>query len=110
MDHPICLMHYFDGGEEDKSIEIRFDESYMVITCLFDSNEKCNLILLFPGREEIIKHLIYYLKRNYNYDFIKKQVDHFGFLYKDQAKRRGFARLLFRNIWYRKECLIKQPE
>lgn len=69
-DYPHCVMDYFENGEEDKSIEIRFDQEKLTITYTFDSDEVCDCIMLFADEEGTIHELIPYLGKLYDYDFI----------------------------------------
>lgn len=68
---PHCVMDYFEAGTEEKSIEIRFDEEELTITCTFYPDGICKCIFLFPDKEEAMRQLIAFFTRTYEYDFIK---------------------------------------
>lgn len=70
---PICLMDYFEKDIKEKSIEIRFDEEELTVTCTFDEKEACDLIYLFLDKDEPVKDLVSDLKEAYEYDFIKSR-------------------------------------
>lgn len=69
--YPHCVINYFEKEILDKSIEIRFDEVQVTITCTFDSDEFSDYIILFPDKEETIHGFIGYLSKTYDYDYIK---------------------------------------
>ena len=70
-DYPHCEINYFENGENDKSIEIRFDKEEVTTTCTFNVDEISDFIILFPDKEETIHGFISYLAKAYDYDFIK---------------------------------------
>lgn len=70
-DFPICLMDYYEKNIREKSIEIRFDEKELTVTCTFNTKEICDRIYLFPDKNEFAKSFITDLTEAYDYDFIK---------------------------------------
>lgn len=70
-DYPHCLIEHFEQGSEDKSMEIRFDKEERTITCLFNKDDKCDFVYLFPDKNEFIEEFILFLKDTCYYDFIK---------------------------------------
>lgn len=73
VDYPHCLIDYFEKDVTEKSIEIRFDKEEYTITCVFNTEGKCNTVYLFPDENETIEKFISYFKENYEYDFIKNR-------------------------------------
>jgi len=71
--YPHCLIDYFENDVTEKSIEVRFDKNEYTLTCIFKSEEKCSSIYLFPDKDEMIEQLIFHLKENYDYSFIKNR-------------------------------------
>lgn len=69
-DYPHSEICYFEKVLKDKSIEIRFDEKEITITCTFNSNEICDCIFLYPDKKETNHELIAYFGQVYDYDFI----------------------------------------
>lgn len=70
-EYPHSEINYFEDGENDKSIEIRFDKEGVTITCTFNADEISDFIILFPDKEQTIHEFISYLAKTYDYDFIK---------------------------------------
>jgi len=71
--YPICVVDYSEKGKEEKSIEIRFDEEEITITCLFNTEEKCNFIYLFSDNDETIEGCISYFKDTFEYNYIENR-------------------------------------
>lgn len=72
-DYPLCLMDYFEAGIEEKSIEIRFDQEGITITCEINNDSKCQFVYLFPDKNEFAEKFVLFLKDTYDYDFIKNR-------------------------------------
>lgn len=68
--YPHCETTYFEKDMKDKSIEIRFDEQEISMTCTFNPEQICDSIFLFPDKVENNYDLITYLEEAYNYNFI----------------------------------------
>ena len=68
--HPHCEISYFEEGLKDKSIEVRFDDQELTMTCIFNSDSVCKSIFLFPDKEEVNHKFIAHLTEVYEYDFI----------------------------------------
>lgn len=69
-DFPICLMDYYEKNIVEKSLEIRFDEKELTVTCIFIPPGVCDLIYLFPDKNELAKSFIAELTETCTYDFI----------------------------------------
>lgn len=51
-------------------MEIRFDEKDLTVTCTFNTHGVCDLIYLFPDKNELAKSLIADLTETDTYDFL----------------------------------------
>lgn len=69
-DYPHSEISYFEKVLKNKSIEIRFDEIEITITCSFNPDELCDCIFLYPDKSETSNELIAYLRKRYEYDYI----------------------------------------
>jgi hypothetical protein len=81
-DYPHCLMDYFEKDVTERSIEIRFDQEEFTITCVFNTEGKCNCVYLFPDKNETIEKFISYFKDTYDYNFIKNRWETLDFYIK----------------------------
>ncbi|RHJ92099.1 hypothetical protein [Parabacteroides bouchesdurhonensis] len=68
-----CIIDYYEQDVTEKSIEIRFDTEEVTVTCTFNPKGNCNMIYLFSDKRQTIENLIDYLKKRYEYDFIKNR-------------------------------------
>lgn len=94
-DYPHCLVNYFEKGIEEISFEIRFDEEEVTIICTFDAEENCNVINLFPDKNEIMERFITYLKGTCDYDFLKNRWITSNHYVKVQQLSDGFCFLFY---------------
>ena len=72
-DYPHCLTDYIEKGITEKSIEIRFDKDEMTMTCLFNTEEKCNCIFLFADNNRTIEEFIRYLMGAFDYCYLRSR-------------------------------------
>jgi len=72
-DYPHCQITYFEGGIEEKSIEIRFDKEEITMACTFNTIEKCNSVYLFPDKNEVTEKFIKHLRKSHKYNFLKNR-------------------------------------
>lgn len=73
VNYPYCLIDYFDKDKVEKSIEIRFDDENLTMTCLFSSEDKCQLVYLFPDKMEHINGFILFSETTLKYDYFKNR-------------------------------------
>jgi hypothetical protein len=66
--YPCTQIDCSGKGLKEKLLEIRFEQDKITVTCVFDSEEKCIGIYLFPDKEEITVSIMLYLKEHFEYN------------------------------------------
>ena len=66
-------MHYIEKNKQEFITEVRFDEDETTISCIFNADEQCTSVLLFPDNNQVIEDLTCYINTLHTYDFIKKR-------------------------------------
>lgn len=73
LNYPLCIMDYIENDIHEKSIEIRFDEEKITLTCTFNENGNCDVTFLFADNDRIIEDFVGYLTEHYDYCFLKSR-------------------------------------
>ena len=64
----VIVTERIEKGITEKSVQIRFDEDELTITCTFNDWEKCDCIRLLPDKNDTVAEFWDYLKWIYGYD------------------------------------------
>jgi hypothetical protein len=68
--YPICFIDFFEKEERQKSVEIRFDNEQTSITCLFDSDGRCDFAFIIPDNLGSLVEYVNFFNAIYEYDSI----------------------------------------
>lgn len=66
----VCAIDYQDKEDTDYVIDIRFDDTKSTITCLFDTNQRCDSSFIFPDHLYPLTDYVSYFNSLYEYDYI----------------------------------------
>ncbi len=66
----VCVIDYYEKGETDYAVEIRFDDERCTITCLFDVNRRCDAAFVFFDYLCPLTDYVDYFNTRYGYDYI----------------------------------------
>ncbi len=61
-------MDFYEKEERQISVEIRFDCEQTSITCLFDSDERCDYAFIFPDHLNSLTEYVSFFNAIYDYD------------------------------------------
>lgn len=83
----VCVIDYYDRGETEYAIEIRFDDEKAAITCLFDNNQRCDTAFIYPDHVCPLTDYVNYFNSLYEYDYIGcRWILSIGYLYMKKPK------------------------
>jgi len=67
-EYPICFMDLWEKDERQKSVEIRFDNEQISITCLFNTEGRCDYAFITPDHSSPTADYVNFFNAIYEYD------------------------------------------
>jgi len=71
----VIVTEHIEKGISEKSVQIRFNEDELTITCTFNDWGKCDCVCLLPDKRETAAEFWNYLKWIYGYDEKEERVE-----------------------------------
>lgn len=71
--YPICFADFYENGERQKTVEIRFDNQQISIECLLNDSGFCDYAFITPDNVKSLPEYVNFFNAMYEYDAIRRR-------------------------------------